>query len=92
MLLTYEPEMDSEHEFHITVTNSLQKKEFAKFGRRLMDAIRDQLQNDFIQLRVRVAEYKPSNIAYTAAEKFRRLAEFNPHLNELRERLNLQLE
>ena len=92
MLLTYEPEMDSEHEFHITVTNSLQKKEFAKFGRRLMDAIRDQLQNDYIQLRVRVAEYKPSNIAYTAAEKFRRLAEFNPHLNELRERLNLQLE
>ena len=92
MLMTYEPEMDSEYEFHITVTNTLQKKEFAKFGKQLMDAIRDELKNDRIQLRVRVAEYVPSQIAYTAAEKYKRLAEANPHLDELRQRLNLQLE
>ena len=92
MLMTYEPEMDSEHEFHITVTNSLQKKEFAKFGKQLMDAIRNELQNDRIQLRVHVAEYIPSQIAYTASEKYKRLIEVNPHLDELRQRLNLQLE
>ena len=92
MLTTYEPEMDSEHVFHITVTNALQKKEFAKFGKQLMDAIRDTLQNDRIELHVKVAEFTPTQIAYTAAEKYKLLNELNPHLDNLRTRMNLQLE
>ena len=73
MLTTYDPEMDSENVFHITVANALQKKEFAKFGKQLMDAIRDTLQNDLLQLHVRVAEYTPSQMAYTASEKYKLL-------------------
>ena len=92
MLTTYDPEMDSENVFHITVANALQKKEFAKFGKQLMDAIRDTLQNDLLQLHVRVAEYTPSQMAYTAFEKYKLLNEMNSHLGELRERMNLQLE
>ena len=92
MLTTYEPVMDSDSTFHITVANTLQKKEFAKFGKMLMDNIRQQLQNDFIQLRVEVAEYTPSQMAYTSAEKYKLLNEMNSHLGELRERMNLQLE
>ena len=92
MLTTYDPEMDSENVFHITVANALQKKEFAKFGKQLMDAIRDTLQNDLLQLHVRVAEYTPSQMAYTASEKYKLLNEMNSHLGELRERMNLQLE
>ena len=92
MLMTYEPEMDSETQFHITVTNALQKKEFAKFGKPLMDAIRDILQNDYIQLHVKVAEYTQVQVAYTSTEKYKILKEKNPHLDELRQRMNLQLE
>lgn len=92
MLTTYEPEMEDENTCYITVANALQKKEFAKFGKPLMKAIQDALQNDTIQLHVRVAEYTQSTVAYTAAEKYKLLNEMNPHLDELRTRLNLQLE
>lgn len=92
MLTTYEPEMDNESTFHITVANALQKKEFAKFGKKLMDAIRDELQNDAIQLHVKVAEYEHKKTAYTSAEKYKLLNEMNNHLDELRSRMNLQLE
>lgn len=92
MLTTYEPVMDTATTFHITVANTLQKKEFAKFGRKLMDAIRKELQNDLIQLHVKVAEYEHKKIAYTSTEKYKLLNEMNNHLDELRTRMNLQLE
>jgi DNA polymerase-3 subunit gamma/tau len=92
MLATYELVQDTDTRFHITVDNQLQKKEFAKFGKQLMDNIRETLQNDMIQLRVDVAEYIATQVAYTATEKYRMMAQQNPHLDVLRQRMNLQLE
>ena len=92
MLTTYEPVMDTETDFHITVSNQLQKKEFARFGKLLMDNIREQLQNDHIRLHVEVAEYQSAQVAYTSSEKYKLLNEMNSHLSELRTRMNLQLE
>ena len=92
MLTTYELVQDSETKFHITVDNLLQKKEFAKFGKQLMDNIRAVLQNDLIQLKVEVADYVATQVAYTSTEKYKLLKEQNPHLDELRQRMNLQLE
>lgn len=92
MLTTYELVQDSETKFHITVDNQLQKKEFAKFGKQLMDNIRTVLQNDLIQLKVEVADYVATQVAYTSTEKYKLLKEQNPHLDELRQRMNLQLE
>ena len=92
MLTTYELVQDSDTMFHITVDNQLQKKEFAKFGKALMDRIRDVLQNDYVQLRVEVAEYMATQIAYTSTEKYKILNQLNPHLEELRQRMNLQME
>ena len=92
MLTTYELVQDTDTLFHITVDNQLQKKEFAKFGKQLMENIRRVLQNDMIQLRVDVAEYVATQVAYTATEKYKLLAQQNPHLEDLRQRMNLQLE
>ena len=92
MLTTYELVQDSEIKFHITVDNQLQKKEFAKFGKQLMDRVRDVLQNDDVQLRVEVAEYTAAQVAYTSTEKYKILNQLNPHLEELRQRMNLQIE
>lgn len=57
-----------------------------------MNRIRDVLQNDLVQLRVEVAEHMAEHVAYTAAEKYKLLTQQNPHLEELRQRMNLQLE
>ena len=92
MLTTYELVQDSETKFHITVDNQLQKKEFAKFGKQLMDRVRDVLQNDDVQLRVEVAEYTAAQVAYTSTEKYKILNQLNPHLEEMRQRMNLQIE
>ena len=92
MLTTYELVQDSDTKFHITVDNQLQKKEFAKFGKALMDRVRDALQNDYIQLRVEVAEYVATQVAYTSTEKYKILNQLNPHLEEMRQRMNLQIE
>lgn len=92
MLITYEPVMDSEHMFHITVKNQLQKKVFSQFGKQLMDNIRNELQNDHIQLKVEIDEHVIGQVAYTASEKYKLLAQQNPQLDDLRQRMNLQLE
>ena len=92
MLITYEPVMDSEHMFHITVKNQLQKKVFSQFGKQLMDNIRNELQNDHIQLKVEIDEHVIGQVAYTASENYKLLAQQNPQLDDLRQRMNLQLE
>ena len=57
-----------------------------------MDLVRDKLQNDLIKLQVDIAEYDRSQKAYTTADKYKLLAEINPHLVDLKNQLNLQLE
>ena len=92
MLNNCKPTLVSDTLCRITVANPWQKQEFAKFGKRVMDIVRDALQNDLLKLQVDVAEFDRSQKAYTAAEKYKLLSELNPHLVDLRNQLNLQLE
>ena len=92
MFTTKVPELISPQLCRITVANPWQKQEFAKFGKKVMDLVRDQLQNDNIRLQVDVDEREAERKAYTSSEKYTVLTQSNPHLAELRTRLNLQLE
>ena len=92
MLANYQPTLVNEELCRITVANPWQKQELAKFGKKVMDLIRDALQNDLLKLQVDVAEFDRSTKAYTAAEKYKLLVKQNPHLADLKTRMNLQLE
>ena len=92
MLTTVIPELITPELCRITVANPWQKQEFAKFGKMVMNIVRDRLQNDVIKLQVEVGDYKRTTRAYTAAEKYKVLEQINPNIAELRTRLNLQLE
>ena len=92
MLNTLVPELVTPELCRITVANPWQKQEFAKFGKQVMDLVRDTLKNDKLKLVVEVGEYKKTTRAYTAAEKYKVLVDMNPHVAELRTRMNLQLE
>ena len=92
MLAKTRPEMISDTLCRITVANPWQKQEFAKFGKQVMDIVRNKLQNDQLKLQVEVAEFDRGAIAYTAAEKYKLLVGQNPHLAELKTKLGLQLE
>ena len=92
MLNTLVPELVTPELCRITVANPWQKQEFAKFGKQVMDLVRDTLKNDKLKLVVEVGEYKKITRAYTASEKYKVLVDMNPHVAELRSRMNLQLE
>ena len=92
MLATCQPTLINPELCRITFANPWQKQEFAKFGKRVMELIRETLQNDLIKLQVDVAEYDRSTKAYTSNEKFKLLAKQNPHLLDLKYKMNLQLE
>ena len=92
MLTTLVPELVSPEICRITVANPWQKQEFGKFGKRVMDIVRDRLKNDNLRLQVEVGDYTKTTRAYTSSEKYKVLVEMNPHVAELKSRLNLQLE
>ena len=92
MLATLIPELIAPDMCRITVANPWQKQEFAKFGKQVMEIVRNKLNNDLLKLQVEVSDYKTVVKAYTAAEKYKVLEQANPHLADLRARLNLQLE
>jgi DNA polymerase-3 subunit gamma/tau len=92
MLTTLVPELVSPEMCRITVANPWQKQEFGKFGKRVMDIVRDRLKNDNLRLQVEVGDYTKTTRAYTSSEKYKVLVDMNPHVAELKSRLNLQLE
>ena len=92
MLSASQPILINPELCRITVANPWQKQEFAKFGKKVMDIVRNTLQNDLLKLQVEVAEFDRSAKAYTAADKYKLLTKQNPHLADLKAKLNLQLE
>ena len=92
MLTTLVPELVNPELCRITVANPWQRQEFGKFGKRVMDIVRDRLKNDNLRLQVEVGDYTKTTRAYTSSEKYKVLVEMNPHVAELKSRLNLQLE
>ena len=92
MLSASQPILINPELCRITVANPWQKQEFAKFGKKVMDIVRTTLQNDLLKLQVEVAEFDRSAKAYTAADKYKLLTKQNPHLADLKAKLNLQLE
>lgn len=92
MLSAATPEILNPRLCRITVANPWQKQEFAKFGKQVMNIVREQLKNDYLMLQVDVETRTETARAYTAAEKYKLLAKQNPHLEELKNRMNLQLE
>lgn len=92
MLSACQPELVNDKLCRITVANPWQKQEFAKFGKQVMELVRNVLQNDSLKLQVEVAEYDRNTKAYTAVEKYKLLAAQNPHLAEMKAKMNLQLE
>ncbi len=92
LLETCRPVAVSPQLLQLTVASPLQKTEFAKYGSRIMQYVRETLQNDEVKLQVMVAAFDKSKQAYTAAEKYKVLAKQNAVLADLKTSLNLQLE
>lgn len=92
LITTQMPQLIGPNLCRITVANPWQKDDFAKFGKKVMDIVRNKLKNDHLKLQVEISQEESTRRAYTASEKYAVLTGMNPYLADLRKRMNLQLE
>lgn len=88
----YQPKLVDSALCVLTLANPWQCDEFKKYVNQIQNHLRSVLHNNSLQLSLEVAAYDHSQVAYTADEKYKLLAEKNPALKNLKEQLNLQLE
>lgn len=73
----------------VTLTNPVEEALLDNFRRDLIQFLRDRLQNSEINITALLKETSGKKVIYTSKEKFEHLAEKNPYLYELKDRLGL---
>jgi len=71
----------------LKVTNPIQEDIFEEFRPEIMQFLRESLKNDFLKLQVVTIKGQAKKMIYTNAEKFRHLAEKNPILRKLKDKM-----
>lgn len=89
--------MKREYEFQfptitLLLTNPVEESLLDNFRRELTQYLRDTLKNGEISIATAMQEKSGKKVIYTSKEKFEHLAEKNPYLNELKDRLGLDWE
>ena len=76
----------------IKISNDTQEKIIEEHKLELMEYLRNNLENDKIEIKLEYTEEIKSNIPYTAKDKFEKMKEENPSLNILQQKLGLDPE
>lgn len=88
----YRPKLVDEQNAEIQMPNPWQLSLMRKALPNLMPRLRNALHNDHLQIQLIQAEFTQEQMAFTAEEKFQLMAEQNPALTQLKERLGLQID
>lgn len=86
-----QPKIIDENTIEYTVPSPLNKVELEREFVYFLPYIREGLNNYSIQIKVLVKETEGKNFIYTPQEKYNRLKEINPAIDELRRKLDLDL-
>ena len=93
ILSTRKPVLKDNFVIELTIDNRAQEMTLKERKGDLLDFLRGELQNQSIQLdQVLVESNTTQSKPYTAEEKFKAMAEKNPSLLALKEKLDLELE
>ena len=76
----------------VVIDNVSQKDEINLKKAQILDFLRTDLNNYKIQLESRLTEKEEEDKAYTPTDKFNKMVEINPALNQLRSQLNLEID
>ncbi|MFS4456896.1 DNA polymerase III subunit gamma/tau [Maribacter sp. 2304DJ31-5] len=85
------PKLGDNHTIHIELPNGTMKKEIEREQFELMTYLRNNLNNHFIQLKIKVNEESAKKFAFTPEEKYQKLREKNPVIDLLRKEFDLDL-
>ena len=86
-----QPKIVAPNDIEYTVPSPLNKIELEREFVYFLPYIRENLNNYSIQIKVLVKETEEKNFIYTPEEKYNRLREINPTIDELRKKLDLDL-
>ena len=86
-----QPKIVDENSIEYIVPSPLNKVELEREFVYFLPYIREGLNNYSIQIKVLVKETEEKNFIYTPEEKYNRLREINPAIDELRRKLDLDL-
>jgi len=85
------PEVLDGSVLRVSLPNETMKKELEAAAGPLLAFMRDKLENDLVQLEVRIDEQQERRYIYTPEEKYQRLKEQNPTIEILRRELDLDI-
>ena len=92
LIENYTPKLVNSVTAEIQMPNPWQMSEMRKALPGLMSQLRQTLHNNHLQLQLVQAEFSQEQMAFTAEEKYKLMAEQNPALVQLKERLDLQID
>ena len=92
LIENYTPKLVNSVTAEIQMPNPWQMAEMRKALPGLMSQLRQTLHNNHLQLQLVQAEFSQEQMAFTAEEKYKLMAEQNPALTQLKERLDLQID
>ena len=92
LIENYSPRMVDELTAEIQMPNPWQMDEMKKALPGLLTQLRRTLHNSELSIRLVLAQFDAAQMAFTAEEKYEVMAEQNPALTQLKERLDLQID
>ena len=91
-LTKHSPKLKEDNTIELTLDGAHQLEQLQETRSTLVEAIRKDLNNFSVQLETPVKEVITSKKAYTPKEIYHNMVEQNPHLEELRKQLGLDLD
>ena len=92
LIENYIPRLLDDHTAEIQMPNPWQMTQMRKAMPQLAQQLREALHNNLLHIQLTQAEYNQEQMAFTAEEKYAVMAEQNPALAQLKERLDLQID
>jgi len=89
-LIRHKPILNPDNSILLMVDNKSQLEEVKYKRTEIHDFLRSKLQNNSIELELKIEKDKSQKKAYTPEEKFNELAKLNPKLNHLKDKLDLE--
>jgi hypothetical protein len=86
------PVVDEEYKIILIIDNKTQEQSLEREKQTMLEYLRAALNNYAIVIDARIEESNDDAFLYTTKDKFKKLAEKNPHLLMLQKRLNLDID
>jgi len=76
----------------LIINNETQKEQFISIKQNFADAIRPALQNNTVNIEIKISEIESKTKAYKPLDVFKAMSEKNPALLELKKRFDLEID